>query len=219
MIDACKTAGRMLAIAYRCRFEPNNLECVRLAREKVFGDVKLIEASFNIRLGDPTQWRLKKALAGGGALMDVGIYALQATRYLTGEEPLVVSGMETKTDPEKFKEVEETLVWQAKFPGGAIASCSTSYNAGVVGGFTVTGEKGWFELKPGFLYGGNRGRRSDGQEIRVPEIDQFAAEMDDFAQCILERKPTRVPGEEGLQDVRIMMAIYESIRAGQPVKA
>ena len=218
MIDACKAADRMLAVGYRCRFEPNNLECVRLAREKVFGDLKLIEACFNIRLGDPNQWRLKKALAGGGALMDVGIYALQATRYLTGEEPILVSALEAKTDPVKFKEVEESLAWQAKFPGGVIASCSTSYNAGVVGGYTATGDKGWFELQPGFFYDGNRGRRSDGKAIDEPEIDQFAAEMDDFAQCILERKPTRVPGEEGLRDVKIMMAIYESIRTGQPVK-
>ena len=116
MIDACKAAGRMLAIGYRCQFDPNHLECMRLAREKVFGNLKIVEAGFCIHLGDPTQWRLKKALAGGGALMDVGIYALQATRYLTGEEPILVSATETKTDPEKFKEVDESIVWEAKFP-------------------------------------------------------------------------------------------------------
>ena len=78
---------------------------MRLTREKVFGPVKAIEASFGFKIGDPTQWRLKKALAGGGALMDVGIYALQGTRYVSGEEPIELTAFETKTDPVKFKEV------------------------------------------------------------------------------------------------------------------
>jgi predicted dehydrogenase len=91
MIDECKKAGKQLAVGYRLHFEPNNLECVRLAREKVFGDLKIIEAGFGFSIGDPTQWRLKKDLAGGGPLMDVGIYALQATRYVSGEEPIEVS--------------------------------------------------------------------------------------------------------------------------------
>jgi predicted dehydrogenase len=161
---------------------------------------------------------LNKALSGGGALMDVGIYALQATRYLTGEEPVLVSGMETKTDPVKFKEVDESIVWQQKFPSGVIAYCSASYNSSPVARFTATAARGWFELNPAFFYGGNKGRRSDGKAIEFPEIDQFAAEMDDFAQCILNDKPTKVPGEEGLRDVKIMTAIYESVRTGKEVK-
>ena len=218
MIEACKAANRLLAIGYRCHFEPNNLECVRLAREKTFGDLRIIESCFDIGLGDPTQWRLKKALSGGGALMDVGIYALQATRYLTGEEPILVSGMETKTDPVKFKEVDESIVWQEKFPSGVITYCSASYNSSVVSRLTAVAQGGWFELNPAFLYSGNHGRRSDGKDIDLPNVDQFAAEMDDLAQCILDGKPTKVPGEEGLRDVKIMMAIYESIKSGQPVK-
>jgi predicted dehydrogenase len=218
MIDVCSKVGRKLAIAYRCHFEPHNLECVRLAREKEFGDLRIVEACFNIPVGGPGQWRLNKALSGGGALMDVGIYALQATRYLTGEEPVLVSGMETKTDPVKFKEVDESIVWQQKFPSGVIAYCSASYNSSPVARFTATAARGWFELNPAFFYGGNKGRRSDGKAIEFPEIDQFAAEMDDFAQCILNDKPTKVPGEEGLRDVKIMTAIYESVRTGKEVK-
>jgi predicted dehydrogenase len=218
MIDACKAAGRMLAIGYRCQFDPNHLECMRLAREKVFGSLKIVEAGFCIHLGDPTQWRLKKALAGGGALMDVGIYALQATRYLTGEEPILVSGTETKTDAEKFKEVDESIVWEEKFPSGVIANCTTSYNTGGIAHFTAITERGAFGMNPAFYYNGNRGQRSDGQEINQPPLDQFGAEMDDFAECILNQRPTKVPGEEGLRDVKLMMAIYESIKTGRPVK-
>jgi predicted dehydrogenase len=225
MIDVCKAASRLLAVGYRCRFEPHNIECIRLAREKVFGELRIVQACFDIHLDLPSgAWRFNKALSGGGALMDVGIYALQATRFITGEEPISVCGMETKTDPVKFKEVDEAVVWHTKFPSGVVASCSTSYNASLVGGYRAVADKGWFELDPGFYYDGNRGRRSDGREIRFPEVDslgqlyQFAAEMDDFARCILDGKPTRVPGEEGLRDLKIMTAIYDSIKTGRTVK-
>lgn len=219
MIDACKAANRLLAVGYRCRFDPNHLECIRLAREKVFGDLKIIEACFNIPLnGDVNQWRLSnKALSGGGALMDVGIYALQATRYLSGEEPILVSGMVTKTNPERFKEVEETVTWQMKFPGGATAYCSASYNTSLYSRFTATAQKGWFELNPAFVFERNHGRCSNGKEIRLPDVNQFAAEMDDFAQCIRENRPSAVSGEEGLRDLKIMAVIYESIKTGRSV--
>jgi predicted dehydrogenase len=218
MIDACKAANRLLAIGYRSRFDPHTIECIRLAREKVFGDLKIIQAGFGFRIGDPTQWRLKRALAGGGALMDVGIYALQAARYLSGEEPVLVSAMETKTDPVKFKEVDESITWQLTFPSGIIANCSTTYMVGGIDNYTAYAEKGWFGLNPAYNYEGNHGTRSDGQEIKFAQIDQFAAEMDDFAGCIQENKPSRVSGEEGLRDIRITSAIYESIRTGAAVK-
>jgi predicted dehydrogenase len=223
MIDACKKADRKLAIGYRCQFEPHNRECIRLAREKAFGNIKVVEAGFGFRIGDPAKfphikWRLEKALAGGGALMDVGIYALQATRYLTGEEPILVSALETKTDPVKFKEVDESITWQLKFPSGVIAYCSTTYLVGGINRYTACCENGWFGLDPAYSYSGIKGRRSDGKDINFDQIDQFAAEMDDFAQCILNNNPTKVSGEEGLRDVKILMAIYESIKTGRAVK-
>ncbi|MBF6026090.1 Gfo/Idh/MocA family protein [Lysobacter niastensis] len=217
MIDACKRAGRLLGTAYRCQYDPHHLECIRLVREQVFGAPRIIQAGFAIDVGEPGQWRLKRALAGGGALMDVGIYALQATRYLTGEEPVLVSAIETRTDPVKFAEVDESMVWTARFPSGVVAHCSTSYRAGGIQNLRVNAQRGWFELDPAFFYDGNHGRRSEGQEIRFPEIDLFAAEMDDFARCILEGKPSKVSGEEGQRDVRIMQAIYESARTGRAV--
>ncbi|MDH5823665.1 Gfo/Idh/MocA family oxidoreductase [Luteimonas sp. RD2P54] len=218
MIDACAGAGRMLGTAYRCRYDPHHLECIRLVREREFGAPLVIEAGFGIDVGEPGQWRLQRALAGGGALMDVGIYALQATRYLTGTEPLAVSAMQTRTDPVKFAEVDESMVWTASFPDGVVAHCSTSYKAAGIQHMRVNAERGWFELDPAFFYNGNHGRRSDGREIRFPEIDLFAAEMDDFARCILEGRPSMVSGEEGLRDVRIMQAIYASARTGTRVE-
>ena len=116
MIDACKTAGKQLAIGYRLHFEPNHLECVRLVREKILGGLKFTEAGFGFAIGDPKQWRLKKELSGGGPMMDVGIYALQAMRYLSGEEPVSVSALATTNDKVKFHDIEESLTWQMAFP-------------------------------------------------------------------------------------------------------
>jgi predicted dehydrogenase len=217
MIEACKAANRLLAIGYRSRFDPPTQECIQLARQKVFGQTKIIEAGFGFRIGDPNQWRLKRDLAGGGALMDVGIYALQATRYLSGEEPTIVTALDTKTDPVKFKEVDESMTWQLKFPSGIIANCSTTYSVAGIDSYTVFAERGIFGLNPAYNYEGNRGFRTDGRRIEHPPTDQFAAEMDDFAQCILQNKPSIVSGEEGLRDIRITTAIYESIQTGKAV--
>jgi predicted dehydrogenase len=219
MIAACKKAGRMLGVAYRCRTEPHHLECERLAREKVLGPVRLIEAAMGFSIGDPRQWRLNRALAGGGPLMDVGIYALQAARMIAGEEPVLVSATESaKTDPVKFKEVEESIAWTLRFPTGALAHCSTTYRANGMDRFSAFAERGSFGMGPAFNYGPLRGWRSDEQKLSFAQVDHFAVELDEFAQCILDKRPTRMPGEEGLRDVRILMAIYESARTGKSIK-
>jgi predicted dehydrogenase len=218
MIDAVKKAGRLLAIGYRCQFDPNHLECRRLATEKVFGELKTIEAGF-CRPITATEWRVKKALAGGGPLMDVGIYALQSCRFTSAREPLEVTAkFGPVTEPDKFKEVEQSVEWEMTFPGGLKTNCRTNYERSGDNAFTVTAEKGTFGLNPAYNYNFARGTRSDGQAINLPAINQFAAEMDDFAQCILNNKPSKVSGEEGLRDVKIMMAIYESAKTGKPVK-
>jgi predicted dehydrogenase len=217
MIDACKKAGVQLGVGYRLQFEPNNLECVRLAREKVLGDVKIIDATFGFAIGDPTQWRLKKDLAGGGSLMDVGIYCMQTARTIAGEEPNWISAAEVKTDPVKFKEVDETVSWQMKFPSGVIAHCLSTYAANGYRGFRVGTTRGFFGLEPAYYYNGNRGRRSDETEINIPVADQFALELEDFADCVINKRPTKVNGEMGMQDVKLLMAVYDSIKKGRPV--
>ena len=216
MIARSRAAKRQLGIAYRCQFEPHHLECVRLAREGVFGKVKRIEASFGFPIGNPSQWRLDKALAGGGPMMDVGIYALQTSRMITGEEPVSVEATTTKGDPAKFRGVEESMKFTLAFPSGIVAECSTSYAAGM-NAYTVTAERGSFGMAPAYNYGGNRAWRSDGVPIQFAPTDQFAVEMDDFAQCIITGRPTKVPGAEGLRDLRIIEAAYKSARTGRRV--
>lgn len=218
IIAACKQADRKLGVAYRCQYDPNHLECRRLAMEKVFGEIKRIEAGFSRGI-NAGEWRLKKDLAGGGPLMDVGIYALQTCRFVSGREPIEVTGkFGPVTDSEKFAEVEESVEWEMTFPGGLKTTCKTNYEESGMHNFTVTAEKGSFGLDPAYYYNSSSGTRSDGQAIDLPSINQFAAEMDDFAQCIINNKSSEVSGEEGLRDVKIMMAIYESARSGKPVK-
>ncbi len=218
MIEACQSAGKQLSVGYRCQFEPHHLEMMRLAREKVFGQVRLIEASFGLRLDGADQWRLKRDLAGGGALMDLGIYALQGARYLAGEEPIEVTAYETKSDTEKFAEVDESIFWTLKFPSGLIANCGTTYLVPGMNRLWAGADQGFFELSSAYGYEGQKGQTHKGP-FGFPPTDHFAVQMDDFAVNLATGKKSKVSGEEGLRDIKIITAIYESIKlGGQPVQ-
>lgn len=218
MMAACKRAGVQMAIGYRLHYEPYNMEMKRLGQEKVFGQVRLIEASLGYNTGDPNEWRLKKAMAGGGPLMNVGIYCVQASRYITGEEPLSVTAQFGPiTNPDLFKEVEASVTWQLTFPSGAFANCSSTYNCGI-DRLYASAENGSFELSPAISYGPFRGKTSKG-ELNFPETNQQAVQCDEMAKVLLAGKefPSHISGEEGLKDVKVMQAIYEAARTGKKV--
>jgi predicted dehydrogenase len=152
--------------------------------------------------------------------MGIGIYALQAARYVAGAEPVAVSAQSMVTDPVKFRNIAETILFDLSFSNGVVASCTSSY-ATNLSRFWMGAEDGWAELAPALYYRGIRGRVGgpDGvRELQLPEIDQFAALMDDFADCILTGRATAVPGGEGRRDVRIMTAIYEAAANGRTVR-
>lgn len=215
MISACKQANRMLSIGYRLHFEPYNMEMMRLGQQKIYGKVQTIDcANGFVYGGNPNAWRLKKALSGGGALMDMGIYAIQGARYVTGEEPIYVTAKEEKTNPELFKEVDETIYFELTFPGGTIANGISSYNKNL-SHLKAMAEKGWFELTSAYRYNGMAGATSNGPMNFDPNVVQQALQMDDFAQCVKNNKSTRVPGEEGLKDLKVIEAIYRSIQSGK----
>ena len=217
MVDACKKANRLLSIGYRLHFEPYNREMMRLGQQKVYGKIKQIECGNGfVYGGDPNAWRLKKSMSGGGGLMDMGVYAIQGARYVTGKEPLYVTATETKTKPELFREVDETIHFTLEFQDDIIAKCVSSYNLNLNHLKTIS-EKGWFELSEAYRYGGMAGATIDGP-MRFPQINQQAAQMDDFAQCVKLNKKTRVPGEEGLRDMRVVDAIYRSLASGKREK-
>lgn len=214
MIDACNKAGVKFLIGYRLHFEPHTRELIRMRESGELGKIMHVNAYMGFKAGDPDQWRLKKALAGGGAMMDVGVYALNAARYATGEEPVWVTAQETKTDPVKFAEVDETIMFQLGFPSGVIASCGTTYNFNNYERLYVIGEKGFVELAPAFGYGPIKGRTHLGP-MNQPVVTHQTAQMDGIADIILHNQPDpNVTGLEGWKDMKVIDAVYESIRKG-----
>ena len=222
MIDAGRKADRKLMVAYRCRYEPFNQEMIRMARSQELGPLKVIVCDTGFHIGDPTQWRLNKTLAGGGSMMDIGIYSLQAARYISGEEPVEINAFMHSTPGDvHFREVEETVMFQLRFPSGVHANCSSSYGYASQSRFRAVATEGWFELEPGQGYTGLRMRVSRGnklEEVHLPEIDHFAAEMDHMSDCVMQNKEPLTPGDEGLRDLKLISAIYDAARSGKTVK-
>jgi len=222
MIEAARKADRKLMVAYRCRYEPYNVEAIRIARSRELGPTKVILADAGWKIGDPTQWRLNKKLAGGGSLMDIGIYALQAARYLSGEEPIEVnSAMYTTPNDPRFKEVEETINFQLRFPSGILANCTSSYGYAWQSHYRVVGTEGWLEMDPATVYSGLRMKVFRGgvlEERFLPVRDHFALEMDHMSGCVMDNKEPLTPGEEGLRDLKVMMAVYEAAKSEKTVK-
>jgi glucose-fructose oxidoreductase len=221
MIEAARAASRKLMIGYRLRYEPFNQALIKFSRDPAeLGPTRVILADAGFNIGDPKQWRLRRKMAGGGSLMDIGIYALQAARYLSGEEPAEVSAMIHSTPgDERFVEVEENVTFHLRFPSGILANCTSSYGV-PVNRFRAVKPRGWAELEPALSYSGLRMRVFRGalEERPQPVVDHFAAEMDHFSECVTAGRDPLTPGEEGLHDLRVMMAIYEAAQSGRTVK-
>lgn len=220
MIDACKKAGVQLAVGYRLHYDPHHIELKRLGQNKVFGQVRLIEASLGYRLEgiNPDDWHLKKALAGGGPLMNLGVYCVQSGRYVLEEEPIAVTAqIGPVTMPNLFKEVEENITWQLYFPSGAICTSSSTSNCNI-DRFFASADGGYFELEPALSYGPFKGRTSQAA-FDFPVVNQQAAQLDDIAQHILSNKPlpSHISGEEGRKDMRVIEGIYKAAYTGRKV--
>ena len=210
MIEEGKKTNRELFIGYRLHYEPHHREIIRLCQTEAYGKIKFFEGGFGFRAGNPNQWRLKKA-CGGGALMDVGIYVIQAARYTTGQEPIAVSAREFKTDLVKFKEVDELITWQMEFPNGLVANCTTSFSAST-NHLYVAYEKGFIRLSPAYSYSGLSGYTRK-YKFDFPQVNQQALHMDGIANKIMNGVPhLNVGGEEGLRDMKIIDAIFKSVK-------
>lgn len=221
MVRVCAEHGVKLMTAYRCQYTPHHWRARDLIQNGDLGQIKLIH-SVNVQLEtDPDQWRLKDKLAGGGSLLDVGLYCLNTIRFLLAEEPSSVYAQTFSTpDDERFTEVEETVAWQMTFPSGVIAHCSCSYGASHTRSLDVFGADARLTLDPAFDYTNLRLKVSTPGTVTehlLPETDQFALEIDHFSECIGEDREPFTPGEEGLQDQRLMAAIYQSARENRPV--
>ena len=214
IMNACNEHKVKLSVGYRMQSDPYTHEVKKYVREKTFGDVLFVSSDAGyVSNGNPDQWRLNKKLSGGGALMNMGVYAIQTSIYGTGQNPISVSAQEFSTRPDYFKDTDETITAQFKFENGAVAHMMTSHNANG-NRLKCHCSKGWFELDPAHSYGPISGRTSNGDVLKFPHKRQQALQMDDFAKHILLDSKNLAPGEMGKRDMIIVEAIYKSIREG-----
>lgn len=220
MIGACRRAGVKLMIAYRLHFEALNLAAIDLARSGRLGKLKFFNSSFSmtVRRGDI---RTKRA-CGGGTLYDIGVYCINAARNLFRAEPTRVSAVSINSGLSTLAEIDETTAAVLRFGDERLATFVTSFNASDVASYRIVGTKGDLHADPAYEYaegleytvtiGGKATRRAFARR------DQFAPELLYFSDCILNDREPEPSGEEGLQDVRIVEALYESARSGRPVR-
>jgi predicted dehydrogenase len=222
MIDACKAAGVKLMIAYRVHYDPIHLQAQQLIKSGAIGELQAFEGAFGFNAA-PNQWRLVRKLAGGGSLMDVGIYPLNETRWLTGEEPVSFTAMPTTRDRAsgRFAEMEQTLDFAVKFPSGIVGAFACTYGSDMPGFLRIHGDRGSLRLSPAFNYTGTHLMSLSGREhvdAASPENDdsyQFKLEAEHFANCVRTNAEPKTPGEEGLKDMLAIEAIYKA--AGTPI--
>ncbi len=209
IIDATNKNGVKLSIGYRMQHEPNTQTIIRYGREETYGAVTGVKTGAGYNGSHPEgDWRLDAEL-GGGALYDMGVYPINASRYSTSMEPVAVSGKQTAKRKEMFDEVDETTVFELEFPGGVIANGETSFGKSM-NYLDIDCTDGWYHLRPFQSYSGVKGKTSDGTVLPPDPHHQQARQMDDDALAIKEDRDVLVPGEEGLKDIRILRAIMES---------
>lgn len=214
-IDACKKNKRKLSIGYRMQHEPNTQTIIGWGQRKVYGKIRTVTAKAGYYDGRTSHWKQDKE-RGGGAMYDMGVYPLNAARYVTGEEPIAVTARHETQRPEIYTEVDETTFFSLEFPSGARAECMTSFGKNV-NELMVNADDGWYGLSPFQSYSGIKGETSDGKKLNKRISNQQAKQMDDDALSILENKEPLVPGEEGLRDIRVVEAVYRSAAEGKRV--
>jgi glucose-fructose oxidoreductase len=219
MIDACRRGGVKLMIAYRLHFEAMNLAAIDLARRGDLGELKYFNSSFSmtVRRGDI---RTRRAF-GGGTLYDIGVYCINAARYLFRAEPTQVMAVSVNSGTAALAEIDETTAATLRFGDDRVATFVTSFNAADVAAYRIVGTKGDLRADPAYEYaeGLQYSLTIDGRTRRrtFAKRDQFAPELLYFSDCILEDRQPEPSGEEGLQDVRIVEALYASAKSGRPV--
>ena len=223
IIAACRAAGVRLTVGYRLHYEPHHAEFARLARERVFGPFMKMEGANGFEMDSSatakTFWRLDKVLAGGGPLMDMGVYVVQAACMAKVEAaPVAVTArFGPVTRPEVFSEVEESISWTMEFADGAVAHCRSTYDERV-SSFRAEADHGWARLEfPAFYYDEPLLTTSRGS-VKLPEVNHQVAQLDGMAMELLEGRPSIAPGEMGRRDIAIVEAIYAVAGNGRRVE-
>jgi predicted dehydrogenase len=216
MIDACKKASVKLGVGYRLYYEPNHLKAIDLIAAKKYGQLKIVESSFGFTVPPPNSWRLNKKIGGGGAIMDLGVYAIQAVRRAVQSFPLSVTAQAFTFDKVNFKDIYETVFWQFEFPNGIVSHSSCSYSS-YVDRFYLTCETGWIEIEPAFNAMGAKGKTLDGEMDLLPKKFQQVDQLDDFASAVINNQTPLASGEEGLIDLKLIEAILKAVKSGTKV--
>jgi len=214
MIDVCDKNRVQLTIGYRLHHEPNTQKVIQYAQSKPYGNINSVVARAGYKGGAPAKedWRLNRSM-GGGAAYDMGVYPLNAARYVTGEEPISVAAEHKVYRPEVFAEVDEATFFNLEFPSGAVAECATSVYENM-NQLRANCDNGWYQLSPFQSYSGVKGETSDGIQLNKTVANQQAAQMDNDALSILADTAPRVPGLVGLNDIKVVEAILESAKMG-----
>jgi len=217
MIEAAEIAGVKLMTAYRLHNEEANLRAIEIVRSGKIGEPRFFSSTFSFQLRDPNNIRFK-AVRGGGTLYDIGVYCINAARYIFDEDPLEALAMTANNGEDRFKETEEMTGALLRFPRDRLASIICSFGAGDSGEYQVVGTKGSLKVKPAYEYAVGLGYtltvNGKEQKKSFPKRDQFAAEIIYFSNCILNASAIEPSGWEGLADVRIVEALYESVKTG-----
>jgi glucose-fructose oxidoreductase len=220
MMRATQKAGVKLMVAYRLHFDRANLKAVSLARSGKLGELRFFSSDFSMQVS-PDNIRLDRE-KGGGPLHDIGIYCINAARYVLSEDPVEVWATATRSKDRRFREVDETVVGAMRFSDERLATFTCSFGAADRSTYTVTGTKGSMTLDPAYEYAeglayelkiGDRSRKQS-----LGKSDQFGPELVYFSQCILDDREPEPSGAEGLIDVQIIEAMQRSIRTGRWVK-
>jgi len=223
IVEVCEQHGVKLMTAYRKHFEPSTLFLKNLVRSGKFGTIDMVHTVFSELhiAGKSVPWLLDARLAGGGPLMDLGVYCLNTTRWMLEEDPTEVDAVSWKKNTERFTQVEEGISFRAQFPSGCILQASTTYSSAISSFMFVQGEKGWACLTPAFPFDEDRlltGKiKGKGFSHNFKIVDEFAPELESFAQAILKNRPVQPDGKQGHRDMRIIDAIYESASKQTPV--
>ena len=220
MIRAAEANNVKLMIAYRLHFEPANLKAIETVQDGTLGEPRIFTSVFSQQVVEGNV-RLKKHM-GGGPLMDMGVYQINAARYLFRDEPLEVIGAGANSGDPRFREVHEMASGILRFPGDRLAVFTCSFGAADSDTYTVVGTKGQLTMEPGFSYGEELKMRlkidDKKKETSFDKVDQFGGEIEYFSECVLKNAEPEPDGYEGLADVRIVQALLQSMRSGQPVK-
>ena len=220
MITAAADNAVKLMIGYRLHFERANMEAVELSQSGKLGELRAFNSVFTMQVKEG-DIRLQKDL-GGGTLYDIGIYCINAARYIFRAEPIEVFGFSANNGEKRFKEVDEMFSAVLRFPNERLASFTTSFGASDISAYQIVGSEGDLRVDPAYEFAADLKHhltiRGKTRERTFSKRDQFAAELIYFSDCIINDENPEPSGEEGLADVRIIRALYRSAATGEPVR-